>query len=939
MGIKIPTYEDRLSPEGFQNIRATTPDMTVNTANTKGLQVFGDAVSTYGSTQYHLERQRSNADNSTAAMADLAAVQNQVQKDIYDGVDKMGVGATLAGEDGQPVPFGQAMQAQVKARYDAVAEKYANATPEVKQFVARQIITSQASWASEINGQAEKGAVVERIKQYDKGVQDLSTAALANPEKALSLIEQNKLATAQLGISPDARYAKLLQSQELILNAALTTLRNNPGTNAALKQSLEERLGNFKEQPNPYTTTPGSQPGQAAGFGPAGTGVAASTDLGAIAQRIAGAEGDTKNPNSSANYKYQFVDDTFISQAKASFPELKGKSNAEILALRGTVYNGQPIEEKMGPDHIKANADALKLAGFEATGTNVYLAHFLGVGGAIKLLQADPNTPIEQLTSAKAREKNSTVLKPGMTAQNIINWAGNTINRAPSAPATGGQPGSPNVTTSPRQEVPPWIANIVNQVQPAHVESALISSTAEQQRQAQTNKAAFDTAQADHIDKALQGIAIAQPLTLGDFMQHHPTDGVPLYNNYAANIQAGEVIAGMKTMPVDKVQGVIDSYKPNPDAPGFAAAQTRQNAIIGAYQKVEQARQADPIQYAIDNKIGGAKPINFNSPQDMAQELKNRAGLARTMADSFRTDGTSLLTSNETASLKKGLSTMTTQQTLNYLDVLKSSVSDPRQYLGVLQKIAPDQPVVALAGVLMSKDGSVTNSHFLGGSETLSSRDVAQRLVEGSKLLYPSAEAAAQDGKGKIFPMPPAKEFDVDFNSAVGKAFQNDPTAYHTVYQATRAYIAATMSRQGDYSGVLPSNAVTDAVNAVTGGISGRYNVLRPWGMEDGRFNNTVIQKFGQAMVAEGMDKSGLNVPSMIKLQPKGDSTYLVTSGAGVPLIGYKTQQPIVLDLTDKSAFVRPPIDAPAPPAPAAPPVLPGKTPVAAPQQTKIGAR
>lgn len=906
MGIKIPTYQDRLSPEGFQSIRATAPDMTISTADSQGLKAFGDAVSTYGATQYHLERQRSNNDNSTAALADLSAVQNQVQKDIYDGVDKMGVGATLTGEDGQPVPFGQAMQAQVKARYDAVQQKYANATPEVKQYVARQITAAQTSWNSEINSQAEKGAVVTRLAEFDKGLEQRAATAMANPQLHDELIAKNKEAVANLGISPTARYEKLTETQTRITNQAIAALQSNPSTNPQLLQSLQERLGNYGKDPNPFLTTPGAQPGQAAGFVPQG--VAASTDLGAIAPAIAGAEGTGKNSASTANGKYQFIDSTFVTQARASFPELKGKSNAEILALRGTAYNGQAIEEKMGTDFIAANAQALQAANLPATGQNVYLAHFLGAAGAIKVLTADPNTPIEQITTADARAANPKVLKPGMTAQNIINWAGNTINRQGGAAvaSTGGQPAAAAAT---RQEVPSWIQNIVNQVPAANVNQALISSTAEMHRQAQTTLAAFNTLEADHIAKASNGIAVQTPLTQGQYMAQHPLDGVDRYNNYAATLQAGELLSGMKTMPTAQAQAALEAYRPDPSKPGYAAALTRFNAVADGLRNTVASQQKDPMQYALDNKIGSAQPIDFKTPESMGEELKKRAALAGVMKDAFRTDGTSLFTANEANMLKGGFNKATEVQTLTWLAAIRSSITDPAQYAATMQTLAKDQPVIAMAGRLLGKAGQVTAaSSFMPGSTdvVVSPTDVARTLLKGSKLLYPNEDQSAKDGKGKVFPMPSDKDFDTSFENYAGKVFRGDPETRHEVLQATRAYYASRMADVPDYSGAINDSKVKEAVKAVTGGISDTYNVIRPWGWSEDTFINGVKGKLKEIEGVEKMTGKGNDTLSSAYLLPLSDSKYVVATRNGVKLLGPTSGEPMVVDLYQRPG-ARPP--------------------------------
>ena len=909
MTVRIPTYESRLTPEGFQNIRATAPDMSVNTADTQGMRAFGEAVSTFGAQQYQMARERNNADNTTVAMSELSTVRNDVEKDLFDNVAKMEVGGVLPTEDGKTVPFAEAMQAKVKARYDAVVQRFANATPEVKQYVARQVIAAQATWNSEITTQQEKGVVVARIQEFDKGFQQRMASVVANPDRHDAILEENKAAVANLGISPDARYKRLIETQTAITKEAILRLEKNPATNGPLLQALKERVGNYGTMADPFK----SQPGQAAGY--IAPGLATSTDLGEITKGIAGAEGTGKNPTSSAVNKYQFVDGTFIAQAKASFPELKTKSDGEILALRGTVYNGQPIEEKMGPDHIKANADALGLAKLPVNGATVYLAHFLGVDGAIKLLQADPNTPIEQLTTAKARTANPSILKPGMTAQNIINWAANTMNgKAGGAvpEATPGQPGQPSSAPATRQEVPGWISNIVNQMPADTLSQALISATSELQRQNQTMAAAFNEKKNDDIASALAGVAPQRQLTQAEFMQHHPYDGQRQYENYAANLQAGEVISGLKTKSPGEALATIEAYRPRHDTPGFEAAQIRYNAIREAFGNVERVRQADPVQWAIDNKVGNAQPFKSSSPQDVAQELKKRAAIADVMSSTYNTDRASLFTKNEAASFQKAFENMPYDQRLGYLEAIRSVITDPKQYIDVIQKIRPDSPATAVVGWLLMKDGQVQTTNYW--SNTVSGPDivvtpsqVARLIAKGEDIRNPSSAIASKDGNGKGVPMPKEEDFKLFFNAATGNAFRGMPRDYEVTRQAVLNYWLAKRVDEGNYKGEVTQAQVTEAVKAVTGGISKRFDVVMPWGMQEDRFNNEVAAKYISTMKEAGLGSQVEGIQQrgnlgVLKLDPLSDGKYTVVEGT-VPKIDPRTNRALILDLNNPNAM------------------------------------
>jgi len=154
---------------------------------------------------------------------------------------------------------------------------------------------------------------------------------------------------------------------------------------------------------------------------PAGAGVVAPGN--AYANRTAAIEGTGKNANSSAVGKFQFIDGTFVDTARKVFPELANKSPSEILALRGTkLPNGTQIEDVLEQRLRADNVDALTKAGIQPTAGNTYLAHFLGSGGATKLLTADPNTPVAQILSPEAIAANESILA-GRTAGQIAAWA------------------------------------------------------------------------------------------------------------------------------------------------------------------------------------------------------------------------------------------------------------------------------------------------------------------------------------------------------------------------------------------------------------------------------------------------------------------------------------------------------------------------------------
>lgn len=132
---------------------------------------------------------------------------------------------------------------------------------------------------------------------------------------------------------------------------------------------------------------------------PAPPGGAAANDgsvTGSIISSESGGDPNAKNSRSSASGAGQFIDGTWLDVLKRNRPDLaQGKSDAELLALK----NNGPLSAQMTTAYANENATALSQAGLPASPTNIYLAHGFGAAGATKILQSDPNTPMESLVT------------------------------------------------------------------------------------------------------------------------------------------------------------------------------------------------------------------------------------------------------------------------------------------------------------------------------------------------------------------------------------------------------------------------------------------------------------------------------------------------------------------------------------------------------------
>lgn len=108
----------------------------------------------------------------------------------------------------------------------------------------------------------------------------------------------------------------------------------------------------------------------------------------------------TGKPLSSAKGLFQFTDSTWkemLSRYSDQYPQLmNGPMDPMANSIAGGLF-------------ARDNASLLKKRGIPVTGTNLYAAHFLGPGGAAKLLSADPAAPAVDVVGKKVADANKQV--------------------------------------------------------------------------------------------------------------------------------------------------------------------------------------------------------------------------------------------------------------------------------------------------------------------------------------------------------------------------------------------------------------------------------------------------------------------------------------------------------------------------------------------------
>lgn len=166
-----------------------------------------------------------------------------------------------------------------------------------------------------------------------------------------------------------------------------------------------------------------------------------------LADSIIGVESggnpNATNPNSSASGLGQFIDSTWLATLRQAKPDFaQGKSDAELLALK----TDPALSREMTEAYANQNQAILQKNGLPVTPGNTYLAHFAGPGGAVKVLQADPNAMAGDVLGAGVVKANPFLAN--MTARDLQAWAdrkmgGSAPQPQPAQAASAGPPMAP----------------------------------------------------------------------------------------------------------------------------------------------------------------------------------------------------------------------------------------------------------------------------------------------------------------------------------------------------------------------------------------------------------------------------------------------------------------------------------------------------------------
>lgn len=391
---------------------------------------------------------------------------------------------------------------------------------------------------------------------------------------------------------------------------------------------------------------------------------------------------------------------------------------------------------------------------------------------------------------------------------------------------------------------------------------------------------------------------------LAEFIQAYGQgEGQAQFAQFQGIARLGQQLQQVKTLPDASLVQLVQQSKPVP-GPGFDAAQRNFATLADAVDKVRKARQEDPIRYALvtgeQPKRGpdgapdptapppvgayGLRPLNLNDP-NLSTQIRQRSNVALQIAQDYGTAPT-LLSKDEAKALTAAIQAAPVEKQKQYLAAIAMGAGSQQMVQATMQAIAPDQPVLALAGIYQAR-----------GLRSTFERDVADLLLRGQAILTPNTktDGTGHEGGRSLIKMPDAKLMLSDFNGITRDAFAGKEQAADLFMQGARAIYAAKAAEAGDYSGNYDADRWRQSVNLATGGLqqhNGR-TVVMPYGLPYDVFQ-TRLAAFAPDLAAQALNASADEL-RRLPLENLGDGVYLFKRGAGYVVT--KDGRPLTVNL------------------------------------------
>ncbi|PAQ00902.1 lytic transglycosylase domain-containing protein [Mesorhizobium mediterraneum] len=531
-------------------------------------QLGGGAQSLASNLKVDAKRQEAEVDQATAF---------ETQRRFLEFTAKQDDALVQAGQKAKPGAFGF-RESYTKEYKDAAKEFFASVPEPLKgQYDVKLFQTedSLAGRALTFERDQRKGYYTNTVND---GLTKIETSLYKNPAAFdQNLVEGNKFIDSipDEDVSPIQKEA---MRREWKSKAQLAALYGLPP---------EARVAALGGGEAPATS--------------AGTGDPVDTVVSKIIGVESGGNPNAKNPTSSASGVGQFLDSTWVQTIRQHRPDIAaGKSAAQIIALKSDPVLGREMTKAFTQD----NAEYLTNRGIATTPGNIYLAHFLGSGGVVNVLKADPGASIASVVGQDVVRANSFLA--GKSVADTIAWANKKM---------GGKAGSGVVGTGPvdpRFDGMPWDqrSKIIDQA-----ETKIRQDEAERRVSAQ-----FDIENAaSNAPISIQNTGVytgAMP-SQDQFIAAYGDKAAQKFAEFQDSLDTSQSMFKMRTMPADEIASLVESAEPTSTGDNAAAEQKRYDTLSNAASSITKAREADPATY-----VRQAFPV-VNDQWNNAQSVGN----------------------------------------------------------------------------------------------------------------------------------------------------------------------------------------------------------------------------------------------------------------------------------------------------------------------------
>lgn len=386
--------------------------------------------------------------------------------------------------------------------------------------------------------------------------------------------------------------------------------------------------------------------------------------------------------------------------------------------------------------------------------------------------------------------------------------------------------------------------------------------------------------------------------------------GTPAEAEFKQRIDDEEEVQDVLRKPIHAQMDFLQQKQAALDTQGGSLREaTNLNRLKTAVTANVKQLETAPLLFSANRTGTPVAPIDFSAvgAPGFTEQVADRVATITAMRKEYGTQVPMRpLLPQEAQQLSTTLDKANPKQQAELFATLSQS-ADTDAYKGIMQQIAPDSPVRALAGMIAGKQRSMTlDTHLFGPDDVTTGGDVATTMLQGQRLLDATKEQKTEDGKptSKLF-LPETTTLQADFQDKVGAAFAGRPAAAQVAFQAMQSYYVGKAAQSGKLAASksdIDSGLVKEAITATLGSVvdfNGNGEVLAPWGMDESAFEDRAQQ---------ALSSTGVEDVSDLGLRNLGDGTYYVTSGRN--FLYDKSGHPVLIDVsapgpTDRKGVIR----------------------------------